>query len=1232
MKSLAGFLPPHLLNRRSKVALGVEPPVGGRLESALLLADVSGFTSLTEKLQSRGREGAEEIAMVINRAFRPAIRTIEGWGGSIVSFGGDSVFAVFPGASPARRAVRAAEEIRARFARRRSIVTSAGSVELGIKLVVHFGAVRETVLSSSGRHHYLVTGNPIRSLARMEKRAARGGVNVSSEARARLRVERPPRPGGARRRGGRIDAPLRALLAPWLAKVLRGFEGQFRTLSILFLETTGGALRPMQSFVARLHQILELYGGVLLETDISPLGTRWLCVFGLPEAHEDDADRAARAGIALCESESIGLRLRGGLSTGVTVNILIGTASRHNFGIMGDAVNTAARALGEAAWGEILLTEDALGRLRSATTRDRGLHVVKGKAAPLRLHALAHARRETRRIEVSAPLVGREDELRALTAALGRARHGRGGIVGVRGDAGLGKSRLKWELQKLARARGFRVLEGRALPFGAGPYQAIGDLLRQAVGVPQDVAVDITLARVARHARRLGLGEVEGRHLAEVLGARAPRSPLDHLGGDAIRLNNMLAIQSHLAALSDREPSLFVLEDLHWADEMTRGTVRFLAERESLARSRAMLLLLYRPGYEPPGEIPEQVLSEIPGSSVNAMLRALLGKLPAGVVQVLREKAGGNPFYVEEMVRHLIEFGFRPERWRGADRILQLGSRGLPNTIESLIEARLDRLSWQARRLIQLAAVIGRSFPRELLFRIDESRGLVKRGLGELLAHELLFENVSGEDPTGGGRGGRLRELIFKHAMTRDVAYGTILGARRRVLHRAVARALEKLFPHRFHALLGHHWELAGDGSRARVAYLAGARLAASSYSHEMAERLYRAYLALVQKPTAESIEARRQLAERVLWVQGRGAAALAEHQRAFSDAGAIGDRRLQAMCLLNVGFSHQRSGRLREARAHYDETRTFLRASPDRRVEANLLGNLATLAGEQGQIEEAIGSCRRALRLYRKLGDHDSEGRLLVNLAAFQQERGLVDEARATYTRAARLARRSGDPRIEGIVLCNLANLHMGLGRLAEAEPAYEQSLALARKLGERRLEGVVLGNLAKIHRHHDRFGEARATYERAATMARDVGNRRLESYVLLSLADMYVQLKRWDEARAAGRRGLEIACDVGDLRLEGAALSVLAQAERLAGFPREADALAARAEGRLEESGAGPELVMCLLERVRIARARGERGEKLLERATRLAGQLKGTGSSFDAELAELRAIGPRGSPRRS
>ena len=562
------------------------------------------------------------------------------------------------------------------------------------------------------------------------------------------------------------------------------------------------------------------------------LGDGMMALFGAPIAHEDHALRACYAALAVQHAirtyaeavrrtHGMLLQLRVGLNAGEVVVRAIGNDLHTDYSAVGQHTHLAARMEQLAAPGSILLTAAVL-RLVEGLVRVNALGPlpVKGFTEPVEGFELLGASDLRRRLQAAAlrgltRFVGREPELAALTQALERAGAGHGQVVALVGEAGVGKSRLVYECVHSHRTQGWRVLEAASASYGkATPYFPVLDLLKRYAQVDDHDDARTIRAKVTGHV--LTLDETLQDTLPALLAlleALPEDSPFLHLDPPQRRQRTLAALQRLLLRDSQVQPLLLVFEDLHWIDSETQALLDGLVER--LPTAPLLLLVNYRPEYQhgwgSKTYYTQLRLDPLPPASAAEVLQALLGDDPSLVPlkQLLIARTEGNPFFLEESVRTLVETGVlvgEPGAYRLAKPVESLQ---VPATVQAVLAARIDRLPPEEKRLLQTAAVIGTEVPLPLLQAIaDVPEAALHRGLAHLQAAEFLYETRLFPEP----------EYTFKHALTHEVAYGSLLLERRRGLHARLVEALEALAPERVaeqverlahHALRGEVWDKA---------------------------------------------------------------------------------------------------------------------------------------------------------------------------------------------------------------------------------------------------------------------------------------------------------------------------------------------------------------------------------------------------------------------------------------
>jgi class 3 adenylate cyclase/tetratricopeptide (TPR) repeat protein len=577
--------------------------------------------------------------------------------------------------------------------------------------------------------------------------------------------------------------------------------GEMKQVTVLFCDIVNStplterlgpeAMRDLvQAFLEASLAEVRRYGGTAPQFT----GDGFMAVFGAPVTEEDHVRRALLAALAVqrvlaggsetADRETLDLPVRIGIHTGPVVFGPVADKLPMDYTVIGDTANVAARLQEAAAPGTILISE-ATRVLSQGYTRVEpvGSLTLKGKAEPLagyRLLDVSHRRSGLR--ESSSPrtasFVNRESELTILNNILRQVENGRGQAVGLVGEPGIGKSRLVAEFRSQLAAGRVTWVEGRCRSYGTGiPYLLALDLLRSNCRIADTDIPDIVAEKVRSGLREVGMDPGEDGpvllHLLEI--KDVDDSPVlsnpEAVKSKAFETLRQLSIKGSL-----RQPLVLVLEDLHWVDKVSEEFIGYLAE--NVRDARILLLATYRPGYRPPwidksyaGQTPLQPLSRDDSiQMVRSVLRA--EHLIDLITQEIVAKADGNPFFLEQLALDA-----------GEARDIRTDLM-VPNTIHDVVMARIDRLPEQTKRLLQIAAVIGREFPLRLLNAVWKGPGSVEDQLRELSRLEFVYERAETEGSV----------YIFRHALTQETAYGNLLERHRRSYHGAVGHALEELY------------------------------------------------------------------------------------------------------------------------------------------------------------------------------------------------------------------------------------------------------------------------------------------------------------------------------------------------------------------------------------------------------------------------------------------------------
>jgi adenylate cyclase len=1194
--SLSTYIPQ---DRRRALALAVElPPV---TTGAALLADISGFTALTEQLtQTHGeRRGIEELSLRINAAYETLIAEVDRCGGSVIGFSGDAITCWFDQAvpHPCQRALACG------LAMQSSMQAYSG---LALKVAVASGPARRLVVGDPDIQLIDVVAGATPMRAALGEGLAQPGEVLADAATAQalnlcgLTSRTGPNgeafvvvPLSWRAEQALPDlavafdttaSPPPQALRPWLLPFVweRESAGQglfatdLRPAAALFVRFGGldydhdpAAAGALQSLVAHTQSVCRRHGGVLLELTIGDKGSYLYASFGAAQAHEDDARRALRAALALRDFfDTTPYAAQMGLSMGTLRVGAYGANSRRSFGAMGDEVNFAARLMALAQPGEILIS----GRLRQALAGDYALQArppvfLKGKAEPMPVFAvLGQDRKRAIRLQEPAfalPMVGRDAELAQVEALLGAALAGRGQVVAVCADAGMGKSRLLAEIIRLARRQGFVGYGGACESDGSQMAYQVWQPIWQAL-------LDLDLAWPQRKRTRWVQAQVQelaSEHadawplLDAVLGLDLPDNsftqglqPKDRKAVLEQLLVRCLAASAREVAL-DGGALLLVLEDLHAADVLSVDLLVQLAQAS--AELPVLVLLSYRP---PPagadaatGDHPGAVLVRLQNfvqidldglltMQAEQVLRGKLaqlypqrtGAVPAALIARITQQAQGNPFYVEELLGYLHDRGIDP-RNPGALEAVEL-----PASLHSLVLSRIDALPVAQQLTLKGASIIGR------LFRAAELHGYCPAvGAEHELKANLQQLDSQGFTPLHSAEPDL--SYLFKHLVTLEVGHQSLPHATRMQLHGLYARYLEaRDAEHQALRVpeLAHHFALAQMADKAcHYLRLAGEQ-AAAGFANEQALQLFERalqWMPLADVATPADVAARADVMlrrEAVQEVLGQNTQreqellalqALLEQRPDLPQAADLG-----AQACIRRGRVAIDVGDYAAAQAHAQDA--IQRLHTDGGVPSHL----------QPTLVDALSLLARALFFV-----------------------GQVVAARPPLERALALARQAGYTRGEYIALSQTGLLHWHLGEPAASEASLQQALVLIEAAGDLRFQIQVLNNRGLVARGRGHLALALAHFEQARQIAQRIGSRSAQAMLLNNMGGAALLAGDLQRAAASAEQAAAAFAEVKEPAQQGMALITLGEAQRELGQLPQALQAATQALALLRASG---------------------------------------------------------------
>jgi class 3 adenylate cyclase/predicted ATPase len=1038
------------------------------------------------------------------------------------------------------------------------------------------------------------------------------------------------------------DAVVEAALAPMREKLVslkQPAEEQRKLVTALFADLVGftamsekmdpeDVQEVVNAYFKRWTSVIEAWGGVVEKF----IGDAVVAVFGLAVAQEDDPERSLHAALAMREelnelnrelerTRSLRLAMRIGIHTGPVVVGLLGDRARRSdgqdFTVVGDTMNLASRLQTHAPEGGILISHDTYRHVRGLfEVKTLDPIRVKGKSEPVQVYLVVQAKPRafhlgTRGVEgVETRTIGREAELRRLKDALTAAiEDGERYMVTVAGEAGIGKTRLMGEFENWAELLSEKMIyfTGRAHPSTQNQaYSLLRDMFSFRFGI-QDSDSPATVqakmeAGIAHTALKVLRGAeqeqgspspetLEQAHfIGQWLGFDFKDSPyLRDAQADArlVRDRAYAALIEYLRAVTAQITVVILLEDIHWADDSSLDVIEELAGH--LANEKVMILCTARPTlFERRPDWGENLpfhirldLQPLSRRQSRLLIDEILQKadsLPEELRELVVENAEGNPFYIEELIKMMIEDGIiikeagnapGEERWRVAQA--QLAGVRVPPTLIGVLQARFDSLKPEERRLLQRASVIGRVFWDQAVRALSDAPQAVL-GPGEnrwerppgdrvdvspepfrrLQAREMIYlQSPSTFEDT--------RQYQFKHTLLRDVTYESVLRRDRRTYHAQAARWLEEVTrksgrTDEYAALIADHYDRAGEAGQAARWFREAGKGAASLYANAEAVRLFSRAL---ERTPAERLSERFDLLmdrEQVYHLQGM-------RQAQEQDLEALDE----IACRLEEGTPAGESVRARVAlrRANMREVTGEYALSVEEALQAIRLASekgdleseacanarLGSALWRQARIAEARLACERGLVLAREAGAPVIESDALRLLGILAQSGADYPAARQYYEQALHIKREIGDRRGEAAVLNSLGVLLFDQGDYTGARSLFEGSLRIKRQIGDRPGENNTLNNLALIAYRVGDYAAAREYFERCRRISNEIGDQEGIASTLGGLGS--IDLLLGDTGRAQRRReqALELFRSIGDLQGMSGELTSLAFLKNLVG-----------------------------------------------------------------------------------
>lgn len=869
-----------------------------------------------------------------------------------------------------------------------------------------------------------------------------------------------------------------------------------------------------------LHEIHE-YEGTVTQF----LGDGLMALFGAPVAHEDHAVRAVHAALAiqrvageygrrLRAARDIEFKMRIGLNTGLVVVGAIGNDLRMDYTAIGDTTNLAARMQQHAPPGTVLVAEPTYRLIGGYfETRRVGPLTVKGKSEPIESYEVIGARRGRTRFDLAAergltPYFGRDHELHALSECFEKVKNGRGQVVFIAGEPGIGKSRLLFEFRRrLGEAATW--LEGHCISFGRSiAFYPLIDLLKRNFRIEENESEEVITSKIERGVLFIGEELRPTLPYIRYLLSVDPGDPAVLSMDPQLRRGEIFeALRRLLLRAAERRPQVVVFEDLHWMDRATEESLQLVAD--SIAASPVLLILTYRPDYHHPfGErtyhtriAPDNLSSLASIQMAQAMLAA--EKIPEEVKALIVKKAEGNPFFVEEVVKSLQEIGVLQRVEDGFVLAKRIDSIFVPDTIQDVIMARIDRLEEAPKRTLQLASVIGREFTRRLLDRLGDLQDRHDEFLKTLKAIELIHEKSIYPELA----------YMFKHALTHEVAYNSLLVQRRKELHGFIARAIEELYADRLaehYEILAYHFSKAEEWQQTLEYSLKAAEKATQAFATREAVALYdqalKATEMLGNAADQRTLMAIHQAKSNLYFVLSDFEQSRAEGERLLNLARQAGDRASEGAALAGMGFASLWAHSFDRALDYSREAIEVASAADAKAVLAGAHFVTGFVYVVTARLDKGEPEIAQALKISHEAGDVLHESLSLCFMGLTTNWAGDYPQASRFLSEGLRIARSNNllVPLLYGLFMHGVTLT--GKGDYDAALATFEEGLALSEKVGDEVQRHRMLNCLGWLHMECGDLDRGIDLNQRGAEGARRRGDPETIANPEINLGDIFL------------------------------------------------------------------------------------------------------------------------------
>ncbi len=1195
----------------------------GSFSALALFIDLTDFTPLTEAMMNRGKDGAERLSLFLNSMFGPLVKMVYEHGGFVPYFAGDAFTGVFPEEKDLEAQVT---RILALSKKVKDYVESLPPVDtfkVGVKQGVSLGTIEWGIVGSDNIHSFYFRGSAITSSSDAQCMAKEQEVIVDHSIKHLLPdsvryiriadtsfhklIEFP----SFDKKVTQIEQPeiSEVVARKFLPNSVIGSEhaGEFRYVLSMFLSFEGASNHEeLDVFVSEVLRAFSSYGGYFKEVDFGDKGGVLVGFFGAPVSYEDNDFRAMELVCVVkefLENNNSKIRIRGGLTKGTAFTGNIGGDERAQYAVVGNQVNLAARLMMKAGWGEIWV-DGELAKNKRFTFEKKGDFRYKGVADPMPTFELVSRCDTYLENSFTGPMIGREKELAELADfSFQNLMSRKGNLTMLYGEAGIGKSiflqKLRNKVCEKIDLEWFRLQPDPVLsrPFH-GFVQMLRKLLEQSAAQSKaenrqkfDSIYNEFLLLFQEEEYGSILNELERTRpiLAALVGISYENSVWEQLDAKGRFENSIAAISNLIIAQSNQKPVVIEIEDAHSLDENSIALLKSLVKR--IGKLPISIILAARVNDD--GSKPEHLQEGLSGvlaekefqfapfkeARTKQMAEELLGgKISETFSKLLCRITNGNPFYIEQIVQYFSETNILSKvknEWSIKDQKV-----GVSDSIQSILTARLDRLSRLVKETVKTAAVIGREFEVDVLSKVmstEDPTGAV--------GVEAIFQQIKSAEQVQIWQAMNELRYIFKHSMLREAVYDMQMNSRLRKLHARVAAAIEQLHENEIEDYFGDlafHYQQGRVYDKAKFYLKKAALKARDNFQNKRALELYDRLIALHKKekevvpeikcllkkagiyeligqwPQCEkalkwAIRKSKKLEDlgllarsqnelgRLYVLQGDYKKAMPLLEQAISDFKTVKDQHGVAKGEGNLGILYFRKG-------EYEKAKVYLRQSMDLSHElhisadAQIASSLGLAHMNQGNFEEGISEMQKALNQAKRHNDKRSMANLYTYIGVLQMEKDDHAAALKSLEEGLKMSESLGNKLFMCICTGCLGGIYQVKGDFDAAMKNFEIDLAMSLELGDKQGIAIAHGLVGELQVILGKFGKAKKSLKKSLKLSQEIGYKKGSAKAENNLGDIYYLQKKYKKAQKKYISAVEISRAIDNKIVMGESLLELA------------------------------------------------------------------------------------------